>query len=83
MNGTAKKGGDASEFVESGEIKKEEEVSYRLTEERRLKLEEIGFIWSAREGERAESMKVSNSYDNQWNVMFGQLEEYKLKYALK
>ena len=53
MAGTAKNGGDASEFVASGEIKKEDEVSYRLTEQRRKRLQEIGFIWNAKEGEKS------------------------------
>lgn len=60
-----------------------DEVTYRLTEERRQRLESIGFIWAAREGEKGpDSGRITrNSYDDQWDVMFGQLIEYKAKFG--
>jgi hypothetical protein len=45
-----------------------DEVTYRLTEERRARLEVIGFVWNMKEGEKgAESGRITrNSYDDQW-----------------
>ena len=45
-----------------------DEVSYRLTEERRARLESIKFVWNMREGEKgAEPGRITrNSYDDQW-----------------
>jgi hypothetical protein len=56
-----------------------EDVSYRLTDSRRKRLEEIGFVWSARDGEKGTEIGriTRNSYDDQWDVMFEKLEEYK------
>lgn len=64
-------------------IKPEEEVTYRLTEERRKRLEEVGFVWSAREGEKGnEASRITrNSYDDQWDSMFEKLKEYKEKFG--
>jgi hypothetical protein len=61
----------------------EDEVAYRLTEERRKRLEEVGFVWSAREGEKGtEAGRITrNSYDDQWDCMFEKLNEYKEKYG--
>ena len=61
------------------DMKGEEEVSYRLTEERRKRLEAVGFVWSAREGEKgSETGRITrNSYDDQWDAMFDQLRLYK------
>ena len=56
-----------------------EEISYRLTDERRKRLEEIGFVWSAREGDKAAERVTRNSYDSQWDAMFSRLLEYKAK----
>lgn len=75
---------DNGSEVEALIPKGEEEISYRLTEERRKRLEEIGFCWSARElGEKgAEQGKMTrNSYDDQWDQMFDQLREYRDKYG--
>ena len=51
-----------------------DEVSYRLTEERRARLESIGFVWNMREGEKGTETgrTTRNSYDDQWvsNAMF-------------
>jgi Helicase associated domain len=60
-----------------------EEISYRLTEERRQRLESIGFIWSAREGEKGPDANriTRNSYDDQWDAMFEQLKEFKQKFG--
>ena len=56
-----------------------DEISYRLTEERRLRLEGIGFVWSAREGEKAgdKGRTTRNSYDDQWDNMVVQLKQYQ------
>jgi hypothetical protein len=45
-----------------------DEVNYRLTDERRRRLESIGFVWNMREGEKAtETGRITrNSYDDQW-----------------
>ena len=45
-----------------------DEITYRLTEERRARLEGIGFVWNMRESEKgAETSRVTrNSYDDQW-----------------
>ena len=62
----------------------QEEVSYRLTEARRIRLEQVGFIWSAREGEKGTDSAgriTRNSYDDQWDFMFAKLQEYKAKFG--
>lgn len=73
---------------ELNEMKKDmggqEEVSYRLTEARRIRLEQVGFIWSAREGEKGTDNAgriTRNSYDDQWDFMFVKLQEYKDKFG--
>lgn len=89
------KKGDPQEYAEAGaeleealrELKKGspageqvEEVSYRLTDARRKRLEEVGFVWSAREGEKGSETGgriTRNSYDDQWDSMFEKLKEYK------
>lgn len=50
-----------------------DEVTYRLTEERRARLESIGFVWNMREGEKgAETGRITrNSYDDQWGKSSG------------
>jgi hypothetical protein len=54
--------------------------TFRLTEERRKRLEEVGFIWSAREGEKGmEPRQNRNSYDDQWDLQFNRLKEYSEK----
>eukprot|EP00934_Nitzschia_sp_Nitz4_P001966 Nitzschia sp. Nitz4//scaffold107_size73032//27795//30897//NITZ4_005759-RA/size73032-augustus-gene-0.100-mRNA-1//-1//CDS//3329532590//1966//frame0 len=65
--------------------------SFRLTDERRKRLEDIGFCWSAREEKSSiESQDGSipsrhrmtrNSYDDQWDVMFSLLEQYKREHG--
>ena len=68
--------GSDEEFIMD---KPEDEVSYRLTDERRKRLDEIGFVWNVKENERAnEQNRVArNSYDDQWDQMFHQLKQYK------
>lgn len=82
MAGTAKKEGDAAEFVESGEIKKEDEVTFRLTEERRKRLELVGFLWSSKEyvekAGTAAPKVTRNSYDSQWDMMYERLLGFKV-----
>jgi hypothetical protein len=60
-----------------------DEITYRLTAERRQRLEEVGFVWSAREGEKGNDAGriTRNSYDDQWDCMFEKLREYKEKYG--
>jgi hypothetical protein len=60
----------------------EQAQSYRLTDERRKRLEEVGFCWSAREGNEKSTLETSgritrNSYDDQWDAMFDLLIKYK------
>lgn len=60
----------------------EQAQSYRLTDERRKRLEEVGFCWSAREGNEKTTLETSgritrNSYDDQWDAMFDLLVNYK------
>ena len=45
-----------------------DEVTYRLTDERRARLESIGFIWKIRDFDKgAEAGRMArNSYDDQW-----------------
>lgn len=62
-----------------------EEVSYRLTDARRKRLEDVGFVWSAREGEKGSETGgriTRNSYDDQWDTMFEKLKEYKEKHGV-
>lgn len=61
----------------------DEEFSFRLTDVRRKRLEAIGFIWSAREGDKtAEQGRITrNSYDDQWDAMFNRLKEYKDRFG--
>ncbi|GKY95090.1 hypothetical protein MPSEU_000473000 [Mayamaea pseudoterrestris] len=56
----------------------DEDMSFRLTDERRRRLEEIGFVWSAREGDSTgdEGRAARNSYDEQWDGMFTRLKAY-------
>lgn len=58
----------------------EQAQSFRLTDARRKRLDEVGFCWSAREGNEKATLETRiarNSYDDQWDAMFIQLEEYK------
>jgi hypothetical protein len=58
----------------------EEQISYRLTEERRKRLEEVGFVWSARDEQYTEQGRlVRNSYDDLWDCMFNRLVDFKSK----
>ena len=61
----------------------EDDISFRLTEERRKRLEEVDFVWSAREGEKGtEQGRITrNSYDDQWDQMFTRLQGYKTSYG--
>jgi hypothetical protein len=90
MAGTKKtmaEGEGAPTEEELNEMKKDmggqEEVSYRLTEARRIRLEQVGFIWSAREGEKGtDAGRITrNSYDDQWDFMFDKLQEYKQEFG--
>jgi hypothetical protein len=60
-----------------------EEVTFRLTDSRRKRLEKAGFVWSAREGEKgAEIARITrNTYDDQWDNMFEKLREFKEKHG--
>ena len=61
----------------------EQAQSYRLTDARRQRLEEVGFCWSAREGNEKATLETGtgritrNSYDDQWDAMFEFLVKYK------
>jgi hypothetical protein len=56
------------------------EPAARLTEERFRRLENIGFVWAARE-ERKGDAKGKNSYDEQWDTMYERLKAYKEKHG--
>lgn len=70
----------------SGELKlsKEDEISFRLTDERRRKLEEIGFVWSVRESDAKtdQTRMTRNSYDDLWDCMYERLKAFKEKYGV-
>jgi len=68
-------------YVAEDPTRSEEEQPYRLTAERRRRLEEIGFCWSAREGDKAgeQGKIVRNSYDDQWDYMFNRLKDFKVR----
>ncbi|CAJ1957843.1 unnamed protein product [Cylindrotheca closterium] len=59
----------------------QDKINYRLTEDRRKRLEDMGFVWSARDGEKGADISrgVRNTYDDQWDIMFEKLREYKDK----
>lgn len=65
--------------LEFAERQAAEEQFFRLTDERRRRLEDVGFVWSARESEKnAEPSRITrNSYDEQWDSMFIRLAEFK------
>ena len=80
-DGTGSEGEGASDEI----IPKGEEMSYRLTEERRKRLEEVGFVWSAREGDSKPDpqQRISrNSYDDLWDSMFDRLVAFKEKHGV-
>jgi hypothetical protein len=64
---------------EEGSGKGEEEQHFRLTEDRRQRLDTVGFVWSARDTEKPnEAARIArNSYDDQWDAMFARLVAYK------
>ena len=70
----------------SGELKlsKEDEISFRLTDERRRKLEDIGFVWSVRESDAKtdQTRMTRNSYDDLWDAMYERLKAFKEKYGV-
>ena len=70
----------------TGELKlsKEDEISFRLTDERRRKLEEIGFVWSVRESDAKtdQTRMTRNSYDDLWDAMYERLKAFKEKYGV-
>ncbi|KAL7572037.1 hypothetical protein ACA910_001690 [Epithemia clementina (nom. ined.)] len=84
-HGPKGKDGNASEGEAlSDEIPKGEEMSYRLTDERRKRLEEVGFVWSARESEAKPDPQqriTRNSYDDLWDAMFERLAAFKEKHG--
>lgn len=79
VSGSTKKESPLEGVEGEGGEKIEDEKSFRLTEDRRRRLDEIGFIWSARETEKTESRAkmARNSYDDQWDAMFERLKAYK------
>ena len=75
---------EEEEEEEEESTKEEEEQHFRLTEDRRQRLDDIGFVWSARENEKAsEPPRIPrNSYDSQWDAMFTRLVAYKEKHGV-
>ncbi len=70
---------DASQLSDQSE----DEICFRLTEDRRKRLADIGFVWSVREAEHSyeASRIVRTSYDDQWDAMFNLLSAYKERYG--
>ena len=66
-------------------LSKEDEISFRLTDERRQKLEEIGFVWSVRESDAKtdQNRMTRNSYDDLWDAMYERLKAFKEKYGVR
>ena len=57
---------------------RDEVTTYRLTEARRKRLEEVGFVWCAQGAKGPDVARiVRNTYDDQWDNMFEKLVEYK------
>ena len=90
MQGSAKKDDDddmlADEYKDDeakDDETKDDEQSFRLTDDRRRRLEEAGFVWSARDSEKsAEPSRITrNSYDDQWDSMFDRLAQYKERHG--
>lgn len=81
MSGAIKKDGEVSfaEEDDGDESKGDDEISFRLTDDRRKRLEEVGFVWNVRENDKGGEVGriTRNSYDDQWDTMFQLLEEYK------
>ena len=79
LTGTSKKEAPAEPVEADGMEKSEEEKNFRLTDDRRRRLDEVGFVWSAREVEKANvPVKLTrNSYDDHWDYMFERLKSYK------
>lgn len=80
LAGTTKK---ATEGV--GTEQEEEEKNFRLTEDRRRRLDEAGFVWSVRDNEKSDAPAKPlsrNSYDDQWDAMFERLKEYKERHGV-
>jgi len=77
---SANAGGEENIIKAGAEV---DEVSFRLTEDRRKRLEEAGFVWSAREVEKSsEPHRITrNSYDDQWDSMLERLKKFKEKHG--
>ena len=77
--------GSEGEGASDENIPKGEEMSYRLTEERRKRLAEVGFVWSTREGDSKPDPQqriTRNSYDDLWDAMFDRLVAFKNKHGV-
>ena len=81
---SSKKDGEEEPDEEESQ-KGEDEQHFRLTEDRRRRLEELGFVWSARETDKAsEPARITrNSYDDQWDAMFERLKTYKERHGVR
>jgi len=62
--------GSDGDPISDDNIPKGEEMTFRLTEERRIRLEEAGFVWSARKSDaKAEQNRITrNTYDVLWEM---------------
>ena len=82
--GSMDSAGLTTEVIPDVTLPKGEEASFRLTEDRRKRLEEAGFVWSAREGDsKADQNRLTrNSYDDLWDTMFARLVAYKNKHGV-
>jgi hypothetical protein len=80
-------GGDAGLGTDTDDIKvmttAAHETSFPIVEDRRVRLESIGFVWNVRGSENGkEGCRIGrNSFDDQWDAMYNQLKAYKDKYG--
>jgi Helicase associated domain len=70
--------GDSDDVDVANSTSKDDKPS-RLTESRRRRLDEIGFVWTIRDSEKsADQTRLPRTvYDEQWEVMFERLKQYK------
>lgn len=72
-----------SQEEEGASIPAGEESSFRLTEERRKMLEEVGFVWSTKDAEKqpAQPRVARSSYDDLWDANFKKLLTFREKHG--
>jgi hypothetical protein len=76
---------DSAEELNSGV---EEDIVFRLTDDRLRRLEEVGFVWSPRESDKIpeQGQPLRHTYNDQWDgklssmVLWGWLSSFTLPY---